>query len=138
MISSEAKCLLSQSETHVNLVAYCDYKKMLAYRLDSETALVLVSAVSGCEPGSASSSLKTVTVEHMRKVSKDEKEALQCSMALEWQSVLTTVGSDDTLPERLSARDPEYWGPPASKLRRLQSEPVTPVRITSARKASDQ
>ena len=119
----------------MNLMAYCDYKKMLAYRLDSETALVLVSAVSGGQPGSASSSLKTVTVEHMKKVTKDEKEALQTSMQLEWQSVLTTVVTDDdTLPKPLSARDPEYWGPPVSKVRRLQSEPVSPVRSSPASK----
>jgi hypothetical protein len=142
MISLKAKCLLSESETHVNLVAYCDYKKMLTYRLDSETALVLVSAISGSETGAASpsanaasGSFKTATVEHMRKVSNDEKEALQCAMALEWKSVLTAVESDDALPEPLSAREPEYWGQPASKLRRLQSEPLTPVRATSAHKA---
>jgi len=142
MISSKAKCLLSESETHVNLVAYCDYKKMLTYRLDSETALVLVSAISGSGPGAASPSsnaaggvLKTATVEHMQKVSKDEKKALLCAMALEWKSVLTAAESDDTLPEPLSARGSEYWGQRASKLRRLQSEPLTPVRTTAAHKA---
>ena len=106
---------------------------MLTYRLDSETALVLVSAISDA----ASGGVKTATVEHMRKVSRDEKEALQCAMALEWKSVLTAVESDDALPEPLSAREPEYWGQPASKLRRLQSEPRS-VRTTSARKAREE
>ena len=82
----------------MKLVGYSDFKKSLAYRLDTEVALVLVSAVERDGPASV-----TVTVEHMKNVSKDEKSALHRSMTLEWKSVLCP------------------W-------RRLVSEPVSPEK----------
>ena len=52
--SKSASCLLSDTPARVNLVGYCDFGKMLAYRLDKEAALVLASAVDFSAPGSAS------------------------------------------------------------------------------------
>ena len=108
-------------------------------------ALVLVSAVEHHQPGAGSlaSSVATgqalpaqappaesvtVTVEHMIKISKDEKNALERAMTLEWKSVLTAISEDSSLPKRVSSAAPEYWAQPATKLRRLQSEPASPKR----------
>ena len=63
----------------------------MQYRLDTETALVLASAVHIEEPGSASVegvANCVVTVEHMQKISDTLSAALSLSMALEWKSVL--------------------------------------------------
>ena len=133
VVSEHVTCLLSESSNAVQLqlVAYCDFDKSLAYRLDKEKALVLVSAVEFHEPDSASSVLTpgtriTATVENMEKNSKDEWKALQRAMTLEWHSVLTTIGTNLSTPKRVSSSDQEYWTQSASKLRRLESEPVTP------------
>ena len=141
MVSHKARCLLSDSPADVQLVAYCDFKKSLAYRLDREMALVLVSAVERHQPSSASCGASgakvssqgvpagdyiTATVEHMEKISKDEKNSLQCAMILELQSVLTTSSEKHSALKRESSSAPEYWTQPVSKLRRLQSEPASP------------
>ena len=91
MVSNSARCLLSDSPIVVQLTAYAYFKKSLAYRLDREMALVLVSAVERHGPGSASpiasganassavapaSERINVTVEHMEKMSKGEKAKL--------------------------------------------------------------
>ena len=143
MVSHKARCLLSDSPADVQLVAYCDFKKSLAYRLDREMALVLVSAVERHQPSSASCGASgakvssqgapagdyiTATVEHMEKISKDEKNSLQCAMILELQSVLTASSEKQSALKRESSSAPEYWTQPVSKLRRLQSEPVSPKR----------
>ena len=52
--SMAADCLLSEPRAQVDLVGYCDFNKMLTYRLDTERALILVSAVDCGAPGSAS------------------------------------------------------------------------------------
>ena len=124
VVSEHVTCLLSESPNAVQLqlVAYCDFDKSLAYRLDKERALVLVSAVEFHEPGTRI----TATVENMEKISKDEWKALQRAMTLEWRSVLTTIGTNLSTPKRVSSSDQEYWTQSASKLRRLESEPVTP------------
>ena len=136
MIYNNARCLLSDSPTAVQLVAYCDFKKSLTYRLDTEMALVIVSAVdlhgpdvSGTNPSSGvapAGGYITATVEHMEKVSKDEKNALERAMNGEWKSVLTSTSEDPALPKRVLSSELEYWTQSASKLRRLQSEPGTP------------
>ena len=131
MISNNTRCLLSNTPTTVQLVAYCDFKKSLTYRLDRELAPLLVSAVERHRPGSASLSAEapegnhiTATVEHMEKISKDEKKALESAMTLEWKSVLTIFGEDAASPKRLSSTELEYWtSPRVSKLRRMESEP---------------
>ena len=43
--SKNAQCLLSVPAVAVTLVGYSDCKGMLAYRLDKEVALVLVSFI---------------------------------------------------------------------------------------------
>ena len=131
--SPRARCLLSDPATHVTLAGYCDFKKMMQYRLDKETALVLASAVTPAAPGSASAGSATepscvVTVEHMQKVSKDDAAALKTSMAAEWKSVLL-VPENLCEQEYHSASDGAYWTPESvRKVRRVQSEPMSPLR----------
>ena len=123
--SPSARCLLSDPAARVTLAGYSDFKKMMQFRLDKETALVLGSAVTLAKPGSASDPC-VVSVEHMRKVSKDERTALLISMASEWKSVLTAP-DDLCKREYQSASDPAYWTPESmTKVRRLQSEPASP------------
>ena len=50
--SKNVQCLLSEAAVALTLVGYSNFKGMLAYRLDKEVALVLVSAVDG-KPGMA-------------------------------------------------------------------------------------
>ena len=103
-------------------------------------ALVLVPAVERHGPGAASPDASgasaapgaapqceclTATVEHMEKVSKDEKSTLERALMLEWKSVLSTEEPTDT-PKRVSSSEQEYWTQSASKLRRLMSEPASP------------
>ena len=97
----------------------------MQYRLDKETVLVLVSAVTRPTPGTASEDC-LVSVEHMQKVSKDEAAALRISMTAEWKSVLT-VSEGLCKREYQSASDPAYWTPDSmSKARRVLSEPASP------------
>ena len=126
--SPSARCLLSDTEEFVTLSGYTDFKKMMQYRLDKETAVVLVSAVTPTTPGSPGSASGSwvVSVEHMQKVSKDEAAALRTSMTAEWKSVLTAP-DDLCKREYQSASDPAYWTPESmTKVRRVQSEPASP------------
>ena len=133
--SRNARCLLSDPAARVTLEGYSDFKKIMQYRLDSETALVLVSAVTFGAPGSASAgsteeSLCVVSVEHMQKLSKDDVTALVVSMAAEWKSVLTAP-QDLCKREFQSASDKAYWTPESmTKVRRVQSEPMSPGPAT--------
>ena len=52
--SRNARCLLSDDGVFVTLAGNSDFKKMMQFRLDKETALVLGSAVTLAKPGSAS------------------------------------------------------------------------------------
>ncbi len=49
--SSKARCLLSEADSEVfgDLHGYCDFKTMLQYRLDTDCALVLASALTVAE-----------------------------------------------------------------------------------------
>ncbi len=125
VFSPKARCLLSSSETYIDLVGYCDFNSMLQYRLDADEALVLVSAVSphASDSVSAGDPAFVATIEHMQKVTAVEKALLE-SLAAEWKSVLI-----DQRSEGVSATEPGYWEQPASKLRRPESEPVTPSRV---------
>ena len=98
----------------------------LTYRLDKEAALFLVSAVSLASPDSVSAggSKLVAVIEHMQKVSSDDKASLLMSLEAEWKSVLVHTVSQGT-----SSKTPEYWEQSASKLRRLESEPVSPNRM---------
>ena len=137
MVSDNVRCLLSETETSMKLIAYCNMKRMTAYRLDEELALVLVSAVDRDGPGSASLSANdgnnssvgpgsaslTVTVQHMQKLTIDTKNALVHHMSTEWKSVLTATVPSQSL-KRVSADEADYWTQP--QLKRLRSEPATP------------
>ena len=87
--------------------------------MDPDAALVLVSAVTPVED--ASSFL--ATIEHMQKISADEKDALVKSLDAEWKSILVDQPTSGVSPAK-----PEYWDQPASKLRRIVSEAVTPTK----------
>jgi hypothetical protein len=116
-------------------VGYCDFKKMLTYRLDTESALILASAVDCGAPGSASAAggasntRPIATIEHVTKLSKDEVAALTRNLAEEWKAVLTTTQDSAAVagtPERHS-KDPGsgYWSEERQrKVRRLVSEPT--------------
>ena len=66
----------------------------------------------------------------MQKLSKDDAVALKDSMNIEWKSVLT-VPTDLCKWEYQSPSDKAYWTPePASKVRRVQSEPISPARVS--------
>ena len=127
--SSSTTCLLSDPPVHINLVGYCNFRGMLAYRLDTETALVLVSSVT--INGDASID---ATVEHIRKLSRDEVAALKLSMNAEWKSLLVQDTRDQATPQKTHpVQDSEYWsGQRAAKMRRMQSEPKSPTICISA------
>lgn len=138
VISKNVSCLLSETPTTLQLVAYCDLNKSLDYRLDRETALVLVSAVEHDMPGSASSGAETergliATVEDMQKIGESELESLKLSMNVEWKSVLISANENESSssPKRVSSADSEYWTQSARKLARLASEPTWPVEAAS-------
>ena len=126
--SPGVRCLLSSGTNFIDLIGYyCGFDGMLTYRLDNDMALVLVSAIA---PGkgapdsvSAGGSIFVATIEHMQKINSDEKASLLQSMGAEWKSVLL-----DQPREGESSAQPAYWYQPASKLRRLESEPTTPAK----------
>jgi hypothetical protein len=124
--SPKVRCLLSAGDQYVDLVGYCGFAGMLTYRLDKDVALVLVSAVTPLAPDSVSAGgpAFVATIEHMQKVGAEEKASLLVSMAAEWKSAL----GQESSPEGVPASQSEYWEQPASKLRRLESEPRTPVK----------
>ena len=145
--STSASCLLSDTPARVNLVGYCDFGKMMAYRLDTEAALVLASAVDFPAPGSASaadaaglaagsggqSPCPTFTMEHVTKLSKDEVTVLARSLAAEWKAVLTAAGASDAALTPTSAKDSAYWsGERPRKVRRIISEPFSPIASAQA------
>ena len=139
--STGALCLLSDSPSPMNLVGYCDYNNMLTYRLDTESALVLASAIECRAPGSASAmpatgeTCPTATIEHVTKLSKDEVAALTQSLAVEWKAVLTTAAQCSPETPSKSSKDPdsEYWSEQRQrKLRRLLSEPASPLASAGA------
>ena len=88
---------------------------MLAYRLDKERAVVLVSAVDGKLPGQGSDANSrnvaggsardgmVATVGHMQKVSQDEARQLTESMGAEWKYVAVAADAQAFLSP-LSAR----------------------------------
>ena len=144
--STAADCLLSDQPAKVNLVGYCDFNKMLTYRLDTESALILASAVDCPAPGSASAAGEanpTATIESVTKLSKDEVGALTRNLAVEWKAVLTTVAQDSSgvigtpdahsLQKSSKSPDSEYWSEGRQpKVRRLLSEPCSPIASSAA------
>ena len=117
--SKEARCLLSDSEVFVNLYGYCDYSSMLQHRLDTDTALVLASALE-VAPDTQE---KTFTVEHMVKVQDFDK--LKASLDIEWKIVLLSEANEDR-EQYASPTKAEYWDRDVKKLKRIVSEPLEP------------
>ena len=117
--SKEARCLLSDSEVYVNLYGYCDYSSMLQHRLDTDTALVLASALE-VAPDTQE---KTFTVEHMVKVQDVDK--LKASLDIEWKIVLLSEANEDR-EQYASPTKAEYWDRDVKKLKRIVSEPLEP------------
>jgi len=117
----DVKCELSQTSEHVHLRGYCDFNNMLEYRLDSESAVIVVSAVDDEENGP-----KKLTVESMQKVSKSELENVVKSMTVEWKAALTK-GEFSQLPSEAPSSS-EYWNASNHGVKRLLSEPATPAR----------
>ena len=118
----------------MNVVGYCDFNKMLTYRLDTKCAFILVAASHCGAPGfanaagAAGNARLIATIENMTKLSKDEVAELTRSLAEEWKAVLTTTQESNgavVTPERHS-NDPKS-GPRSEerqrKVRRLVSEP---------------
>ena len=117
--SAKAQCLLSDADVFLNLYGYCNFDGCLQYRLDKETALVLVSAVE-IDPDTQE---KTFTIEHMAKV--QDCNLLKASMEHEWKTVLLDVPKEDD--EKFeSPVKPEYWDRGVKRLRRIVSEPTDP------------
>ena len=121
--SKEARCLLSDSEVHVNLYGYCDYSSMLQHRLDTDTALVLASALE-VAPDTQE---KTFTVEHMVKVQDFDK--LKASLDIEWKIVLLSEANEDR-EQYASPTKAEYWDRDVKKLKRIVSEPLEPSEVS--------
>ncbi len=145
--SKSVLCLPSDPPVHLDVVGYCDYKKMMTYRLDKEAALVLASAVASPSSGAVSGSANSVaaegeptvratfTIEHLTRVSKDEAAALLDNMPCEWKAILTSSPDSATTPAPKSANDDGYWSEErASKVRRMASEPQSPNPSAAARK----
>ncbi len=120
--SRSVRCLLSATETYLDLHGYCNFNEMLIYRLDKETVMVLVSAVA---IGAGTHSI-VATVEHMRKLGEQEKAAALQSFAEEWSGALTPA-SDGEAHAFTSPKKAEYWSEERTpKVRRIQSEPQSP------------
>ena len=127
LTSSSTTCLLSDPPVHINLVGYCKLKDMLKHRLDTETALVLVSSVTINDR--VCPTTIEASVEDIRKVSKDEVGALKLSMNAEWKTLLVQESLDEVTPQRRAkpVDDPSYWSEVRqAKMRRIQSEPKSP------------
>ena len=81
--SEKGRCLLSDTEIVVDLRGYCDFAGMLQYRLDTDIALVLVSAW-GYAQGSAR---PLVTIENMVNIT--QVDAVRSALMEEWRAALT-------------------------------------------------
>ncbi len=121
--SSKARCLLSEADSEVfgDLHGYCDFKTMLQYRLDTDCALVLASALTvdeNCE--------RAATVEFMQEVTEANKESLRTALDVEWRTALTNIAST-MLDACMSPTKSEYWNEPQRKARRQESDPKSPA-----------
>ena len=127
VLSPKVRCLLSKAKTHIDLVGYCNFQDTITYRLDKESALVTVSAFTAAAPDAVSAGVGCATIESMKKVSADERTALINSLRIEWE----TVFDGKEIPTEyigVSSTNAEYWDQPTQKLKRLESEPVSPKK----------
>jgi len=118
--SANVKCELSGSEhPTVTLRGYCGLKERLRWRLDSESAVVIVSAVDG--PRSPNSGPIVLTVESMQKVGAANLPEVVAAMTIEWQVARGTPGHTvSPLPSK------DYWSTLRQTVKRMLSEPNTP------------
>jgi hypothetical protein len=123
--SVNVKCELSGPEhPAVTLRGYCGLKESLRWRLDSESAVVIVSAVDG--PRSPNSGPIVLTVESMQKVGAANLPEVVAAMTIEWQVARGTPGQAvSPLPSK------EYWSTsnPMCSVKRMLSEPGTPQAV---------
>jgi len=126
--SSNVKCLLDEGlgqEVHLELRGYCDMDTMLDFRLDMETAIVMVSSLES-EGGRCAAA-----VEWVRKIEPHNLGQMRALLDIEWKTALTDLGAD-VLDSHMSPARPEYWEsdgqPPARKIRRVDSDPQSPTR----------
>ena len=126
--SSNVKCLLDEGlgqEVHLELRGYCDMDTMLDFRLDMETAIVMVSSLES-EGGRCAAA-----VEWVRKIEPHNLSQMRALLDIEWKTALTDLGAD-VLDSHMSPARPEYWEsdgqPPARKARRVDSDAKSPRR----------
>ena len=126
--SPKAKCLLDElEETWVDLKGYCDMTNMLEFRLEKESAVVMVSSMES-EDGRL-----TASVGSMRKVEPHALAQQKALLAIEWKTALTDLGAD-VLDFASSPARPDYWEEqrPARKARRVLSDAQSPAKASGA------
>ena len=94
---------------------------MLDYRLDTEVAMVAVSAVCDGPDG------KVLTLESTQKVNQSEAKALQASLAIEWKAALIQADAVQEDSHFESSQTQEYWASPPRVTKRISSEPSSPA-----------
>ena len=124
--SPRARCLLSTTETLLDLVGYCDYKKVPKFTLHQNSAFVSVSNFHKKEDGRL-----VASVEDIQPVSGAEVPAVKKSMDVEWKTALTKIGTQQ-LDSYSSPTKPEWWIDQPRKVARIDSDPMTPERKASA------
>ena len=112
--SPKVRCLLSgeDEECFADLRGNCDFNSILQYRLDKEIAL---ASISSCAAASGIG-LPCFTIEHMEKVSRDDKDAVIEALKREVEILWSP------------AKQPLELGPPR-KCRRIDREPTSPSRL---------
>jgi hypothetical protein len=126
--SADVQCELGSTEHGtISLRGYCGFHNMLAFRLDKESAVVIVSAVDGTAvPKKGHLAL---SVESMHKVSTANLQEVAKSMTTEWRAAL---GQPLFTANPLS--NSEYWGSgnTMKRLGRLASEALSPIKKSIA------
>ena len=120
--SYNAKCLLSEKKTAmIDLKCYCNFDTMLNFRLDKETALVSLTAVT------MKDGRMEAAVDAMEKISLHDLDSIRTCFIAEWKTALTNDGIS-TLEEFESPAKTEYWNGRKRQVAGLDSDPKTPLR----------
>lgn len=123
IISPAAKCVLTTSrEIHVDLIGYCDFKKMPKFCLHKTSAIVAITNFEEKEDGRLEAA-----VEDIDPVSSADLLHVKGSFDVEWQTALTCTSAQD-LDSHMSPEKAEFWEAPPRKVTRLSSDPKTPER----------